>query len=102
MSAPTSSLLEVLFHAVGEYVCDAHQQHDEEGGAQLGNGDVPHLLEPARAVHRCRLIESGVNAGDGGDIDDGAPAQALLGAPQPHLQPHMAAVHEVVSIGSDV
>ena len=55
----------------------AQDQHQHDGGADGGQGDVPQAAQTARAVHHGGFVQLGVHVGQGGQEDDGAPAGFL-------------------------
>ena len=81
-----------LVEARVQHLADVEDQQDNEDLADAGQGDVPDLAETAAAIHRGGLVQRGIDAHDGGQIDDGAPAQSLpqVGAYQHGLEVFVA------------
>lgn len=52
-------------------------EHRHDRWQDAGQGDVQQLFPFGRAVHRRRLIQRGVDAGERGQIDDRAVARCL-------------------------
>lgn len=57
-----------------QQVTRGQDRHHDDGGADRRKGDVPRLPPPVGPVHPGRLIEIGINPGQRGEVDDGAPA----------------------------
>ena len=55
-------------------MADIHNQQDHESGFNPGQRHVQDPLETSRAIDGRRLIQTGIDRGHSGDIDDGAPA----------------------------
>src|SRR5699024_4435592 len=65
------------FKAAAHQLAELHNQHRDDGGTDAGQRDMQALLEAVGAIHFGGLIQFGVDVGDGGQVDDGAPAHGL-------------------------
>ena len=64
-----------LLGAHGHDPADAHDQQDDNHRNQGRHRDMPDLPQPAGAVDFGRFIEVDVHIGQGGQVDDAAPAE---------------------------
>ena len=65
------------FHADVHHGAHSQDEQDDDGGTDTRQGDVPNLLGLVRTVDDGGFILFHVDAGDGGQIDDSAPADFL-------------------------
>ena len=66
-----------LIEAGVEHVAKAQHHHQHDDHAHTGQCDVPGLLPAVRAVNGGRFVQRGIDAGNGGHINDGAVAEVL-------------------------
>ena len=85
---------ELLFKAGGKDAADRQDQQDGDRRADRGQRDVPDALDTAGTVDGGCFIELFVNAGDGGEINDGVVTHALPGVGDGDDPPEVGAVLE--------
>ena len=63
-------------------VAQIHDGHQDDGGADAGQGDMPDLFPPGGAIDGSSLVKGRVNGSDGCQIDDGAITELFPGVGQ--------------------
>ena len=69
-----------LFKAHVHQSAGGHDEVQNSHGQQLGQIDIFNALEHGSAIDFSRLVEAGIHVGQGGQIDDAAPAGVLPNA----------------------
>ena len=85
-----------LFITDAKQAADSHNQHNNNGRGNTGQGNVPGLFPAAGAVNNGRFIQLLINTGERRQIHNTAPADALPNiCPYQHMPKGLIAAHIV-------
>ena len=85
-----------LLIVVAQNAGDSQDEQNADRGQDAGQRDVPHLLDASGSVQHGGLVHLGIDARDGGQIDDGAVADALPDAGADIQRPECRRHHKEV------